>query len=672
VPAKCWVFIAQSWAQTERHVELLKMKSVAAKSSIEFFFKLWLAFCAGCTVAGWGLSVAGGLNRAAYGGLAAAGLVFAVWYARQQNGMASLCRCRRWFANLWRKPPSCRRWLPRLWLLGALGALLGGILYPPNNYDALTYRFPRVLQWLAAGRWHWIHTPDERMNFSACGFEWLMTPLFAVARGDRLFFLLNLVPYLLMPALLFGVLRRLGVRPRVAWHWMWLLPGGYCFLLQAGSICNDAMATVFLLAAVYFATVAAETGKKPPLGWSLVAAGLLTNVKASNLPLLLPCAVAWWPARRSFLSPKILAVAALALMVSFAPQALLNQYHVGHWSGSVVVRVKTKIHDPVAGVLGNTLQLTVQNLAPPVNPWAKTVSRKLNNLLRSPGSHRLKQNFPRFSLDIAELPQEESAGLGLGITLLVGLGVVATAARARREKWQLKPFLWKRGWCVGLAGWAALLVFMTQMGSEATARLVAPYYPLLLLPVLLLPGQSWLARRRWWQVLVIGVVLLTLLILALTPSRPLWPAQTVWHWLGERHGNNRIIQRAATVYATYAGRADSLASLRKHFPATVRHIGLLSYGDEPDVSLWQPFGWRRVWHFCKDDPLTLLRDRQIEILVAQGSLFGTNAEIRLKEILSATGGNLLAREQIRLKASLNPKEWWVIALPASPGHVPGS
>ena len=58
---------------------------------------------------------------------------------------------------------------PAIFLLLASLVFLGGVLYAPNNYDALTYRLPRMLNWLAAGQWFWIPTINERMNYSTTG-----------------------------------------------------------------------------------------------------------------------------------------------------------------------------------------------------------------------------------------------------------------------------------------------------------------------------------------------------------------------------------------------------------------------------------------------------------------------------------------------------------------------
>jgi len=39
------------------------------------------------------------------------------------------------------------RLLPMVYGLTVIVVILGGALYPPRNYDALTYRIPRVLHW---------------------------------------------------------------------------------------------------------------------------------------------------------------------------------------------------------------------------------------------------------------------------------------------------------------------------------------------------------------------------------------------------------------------------------------------------------------------------------------------------------------------------------------------
>ncbi|MBI5775063.1 MAG: hypothetical protein HZA89_15160 [Verrucomicrobia bacterium] len=626
------------------------------KTAAEFFLKLWLAGGAACVLAGWILSAFGVLGRTAYALLAVAGLSATVWFWRREDGTAALGRCRRSVQSCWRgRGPVCR-WLPRLWLLGAAAALVSGWLHAPNNYDALAYRVPRVLHWLAEGRWHWISSPDLRLNYSATGFEWLMAPVLALARSDRLLFLLNWIPFLLLPPLVFAVFRRLGVRAAVAWHWMWLLPGGYCFLLQAGSIGNDAFAAVFLLAAIFFAQRAAQNRSARNLAWSVLAAALMTGAKASNLPLLLPWVVACWLARSLVLSRPVALATLLALGVSFLPQAVLNHRCSGHWGGDPANQERLRASDAATGLLGNSLQLAAQNLAPPFNPAARSLNERLTAALPSAWHQRLAGGFPRFTPGVGELAQEESAGVGLGVTLLAVAGIFF--AKFRRGEWRvLRP-----GLAVAMAAWISLAVLATQLGSESTARLIAPYYPLLLALVLLLPAQDYLARRRWWRGLAVAVSGAALLVIVVTPSRPLWPAQTVLGWFSAAWPESQFVQRAARVYTVYAGRADSLAPLRRFVPPDANVLGFLSNGNEPETSLWRPLGGRRVVLILPGDDIELLRQRGVEYVVISSAglkrLFGQTVE----EWCGHHRARVLASQSLTLLASQGERPWHVVQL----------
>ena len=224
--------------------------------------RLWLWVSTLATVAGWLLSALGELNRVGYLVVCAV-VAIGLWLGRKTLGWkapASGCnwqRTRRRFS----------RWLPGCFAALALLVLLGGALYAPTTHTAMTYRTPRVLNWLSAEHWHWIHTANYRMNNRACGLEWLTAPLLLFTKSDRSLFLINFVSFLLLPGLIFSVFTRLGVRRRVAWHWMWLLPTGYNFLLQAGSLSNDTFPTVYALAALDFGLRAWARGGLPTYGF---------------------------------------------------------------------------------------------------------------------------------------------------------------------------------------------------------------------------------------------------------------------------------------------------------------------------------------------------------------------------------------------------------------------
>ena len=128
---------------------------------------------------------------------------------------------------------------------------------------------------------------------------------------------------------------KLGVRHRMAWNWMWLLPCGYCFLLQAGSISNDFFGAFFCLCAIEFAFRARRSERLLEVWLSILAVSLMIATKAFNLLLLLPWGLAILPVlpllfRRPIPSAVALLVAAAA---SFLPTAWLNFQNCGDWKG---------------------------------------------------------------------------------------------------------------------------------------------------------------------------------------------------------------------------------------------------------------------------------------------------------------------------------------------------
>src|SRR5258706_8259428 len=131
----------------------------------------WACLCAFLNATGWLLSALHALNRLGYA-VAFLAVAFAVVIFRKQfftvvPTLPNLRKLRRRFTRLF----------PASFILLAALAILGGALHPPANYDGLAYRVPRILNWLADERWHWIHTDFHRLNTRICGIEWISAPL---------------------------------------------------------------------------------------------------------------------------------------------------------------------------------------------------------------------------------------------------------------------------------------------------------------------------------------------------------------------------------------------------------------------------------------------------------------------------------------------------------------
>jgi hypothetical protein len=617
------------------------------------FIKLWILVSVACVAMGWTLSALHELTTVGYGiSFMLFGVGFGIW-VRLRGHPAGWWRSGRDWKPRWRRRFS--RLLPRVYAVAAIVVLAGGALFAPRNYDALTYRIPRILHWWTSSGWHWIETPIDRMNLSGAGFEWLMMPLFAFSHSDRFFFLINVAAYLLMPSLVFGVFAGLGVPRRAAWYWMWLMPMGLCYIMQGGSIGNDSFAVTYTLAAIWFGLRAAHSGRVSDLWLAILAGALLTGVKGSNLPL--PLAVGWaiLPALklirvRPFSS---LTVLLLAVFVSYAPTAWLNENYTGHWTGDPHNIGKLQVQKPLAGIVGNSLQLAVQSLEPPFLPMAG--SAQVWVLQRLPSGLRafMLEGFPRFDLGFRELPQEEASGLGLGVTVIVLLALWGTLTAWRSYPMARWPSAARRGLTIGLLAWLSLLAFMVKLGSESTGRLLAAYYPLLLLPILVHPSQGDWVRSRWRCVLAACVGITATAVLVLSPARPLWPAEWVLGWIADKLPKSDLIVRGQRVYEVYRHRNDIFADFRKQIPDDVTAIGVIGTGDVMESSLWQPFGRRKVV-----DLLDLPRNKPpgLEWVVVKNGVVADNPQ-SFEEWGRNTGGRLVASEMITSKVHVGPELW---------------
>jgi hypothetical protein len=650
----------------------------------------WIILSTLASVAGWTLSALGMLNRTGYVLFAAVAIALA--FVLRKSSLFSPVPLVGSFRNLRHRR---RHFLPAGFALLAALVFISGCLYAPTNHTGLSYRLPRVLQWLQHGSWFWIHTPNYRMNDRACGIEWMSAPFLLFLKSDRALFLLNFVPFILMPGLIFSVWTRLGVRPRVAWHWMWLVPTGYCFVLQAGGIANDAFPTIYALAMVDFALRARDKsrgsrveGRGPggeahfgpwtlDLGLSILAAALLVGAKASNLPLGLPWVMIVIPlvprffsirsrddATRNtqyairFFSFSVLVI--IAILISFIPTALLNIHYLHDWSGLSVEHEGMNMKNPVAGILGNAVLLVTNNFVPTFFPVAHWWNAHALTLLPGALVRLMNAHFEHGYEVLGEMPTEDWAGLGFGVSVLVLLSVIAGWFAARgpqhvtRNTQHVSHLLL-------VAPWISLLAYCMKTGMVTPARLITPYYTLLLPLLLIGVGQSQIIRRRWWKASVAFVFVLALAALIVTPPRPLWPANTILAKAVAAHPDQRQLQRARKVYQIYRQRSDPLAEIREHLPENLKVIGFMGTDDDLDISLWKPYGSRRVEPFLIRDSSGHMRQLGIEYAVVSG-LNLADKHVTIDEWLQKVGAELVFSTNAAMTVSQGSEPWYLVRL----------
>jgi hypothetical protein len=513
--------------------------------------------------------------------------------------------------------------LPLVFYVTVFISLLGGLLYPPDNGDALSYRIPRVLAWWANHGWYWIPSADQRMNYSGTVQEWLFFPVLALTRSDRLLFLVNLVPFTVLPFLLFSSFVRLGIRPRVAWWWMWLLPVGMGIMLQAGSTTNDLLGLFFGVAAIDTALRYRVSETPRLLCCSMLAIALCTGVKASNLPLALPWLAVVAPVSRRALSNRwrVAAVLVFALAVSILPTLALNRAHTGSAWGDPMNRRKLILRAPVAGVVGNLVLIVVNNCDPPVLPYARRIAAIMNQLpgLR-PGSW-LKDGFPNFEIDLKEVPRDEQSGFGLLLVLLLIWSMARSPWAANMGR------VPHAAWVFAATG-VASVAFMASLGSNSAARLYLPYSVWVVCFGLWLRDSSGLVRTRAWRACAVACVTTSLLVLIFSPSRPLLPVR----WMLRASAGfapSSFVDRVTVALNHHDQLADAFAAVRADLSPNDRMLGFVGTGSDLETALWRPFGSRRVIHVLPGMTAVQLRELGIRKVVA--------SQRRLRSIAAAPG-----------------------------------
>ena len=621
---------------------------------------IWLVFCTFCSCAGWILSAFHALNRLGYSiAFLLAIAATLVWFkgsALPHLSLASVTKLRNRFRRIW----------PSSFLVLATLAFLGGVLHAPSNYDALAYRVPRVLHWLAEGRWHWIHTGFQRINTRGCGFEWLAAPLIALTQTDRLLFLFNVVSFCLLPGLVFACLRRLGISFRVAYCWMWLMPLGYCFLLQAGSLGNDLYTATLILASVEFGLRARDTGRVSNLWLSTIAFALATGAKANTLPLALVWAVLITPClpllKNSAAST--LAVAVISLVVSFVPTAVLNWKHGGDWTGGRAENVVFQSTNPLARLVGNTGIVLINNLSPPIAPFAKAWNERIaEHLMPESLKEDMSRSFmtspPLLSLE--EMQTEEAAGFGWGGAVLLGVSFLAALTSKHQDANHAAKGFNKTPILIFLAAAVGLVACLEASSVKSTARLLCPYYALLVFPLLLPQGQKAVVRTAWWRWLTVAIALVAGFLLVINPARPLFPARQMVNMLRQAGFPSGQLARANRVYSVYRARSSAFAPALRALPVDAATLGFVTY-DDPETSLWKPFGRRRIVHVCEGDTAEKLKAAGIRYILVGTEKFPLVFRISFDNWLAKLNARVIQSIPLDLRAGTEGAPWKLVEL----------
>ena len=188
---------------------------------------------------------------------------------------------------------------PPLAALAALLAVLAGLaaFAHPVLYDALTYRLPRIAQWLQDGRIHHYPTGDPRQNYMPVAPDLVMAWLIGAGRdGFRPAALAQCYGGALAMLSTYGIARRTGVSPLGSAGAVALLLGMANVVPQFTTVHTDLFTAGELAAAFCLWACAAQRGEGSVLAG--LAAGLAFGSKGT-LFYLLPGLAIWlaWTVR---------------------------------------------------------------------------------------------------------------------------------------------------------------------------------------------------------------------------------------------------------------------------------------------------------------------------------------------------------------------------------------
>ena len=141
----------------------------------------------------------------------------------------------------------------------------------------------------------------------------------------------------------------------------------------------------------------------------------------------------------------------------------------------------------------------------------------------------------------------------------------------------------------------------------------------------------------------------------LEAERRLFPVDSFLGLAQKTKAPNSLIQRIEIVYRTYQLRADALAPIRETIRDAARVIGFVGNGNQPEVSLWRPFGERRVEDLVNLDNLQAAP----QFIVASES--GTRDRVRESPEDWAKQQNLreVSRKRLTILASNREEVWFV-------------
>jgi hypothetical protein len=170
-----------------------------------------------------------------------------------------------------------------------------------------------------------------------------------------------------------------------------------------------------------------------------------------------------------------------------------------------------------------------------------------------------------------------------------------------------------------------------------------------------------LTRRRGWRISALAIFSLGGILVILSPARPLFPRELFLDEIRSLATRHPDLARVADVYATYRDRSTAFAPALAALPPNLEILGLITY-DDPETSLWQPLGSRRIEHVCPEDTAADLKARGIGYILVNTDAFQKHFPGTPAAWLGKINGQVIQKIPLRLRLSVGTVEWDLVKL----------
>jgi hypothetical protein len=144
--------------------------------------------------------------------------------------------------------------------------------------------------------------------------------------------------------------------------------------------------------------------------------------------------------------------------------------------------------------------------------------------------------------------------------------------------------------------------------------------------------------------------------------------QTVLAHAGESSSGHSLLNRVKSVYQVYADRPDPFAPLRAALPDNAV-VGFVADSNDPEVSLWRPYGRRRVVDLMPGDTLAWIQAQGIEYAVV-GEMYLYLHHLTLETWLQRHHATVITSTTVTLTIADGLHHWYVVRFAPTLGNVP--